>query len=799
MPSPRTIRLNVPRFATAAALLLFGLGCSLHKAQKAYDEGRFEDAAKAYQEAVTQDPSNTKAKLGYRRSAILAAQQHLEKARDHRRLNQTDMEYTEVRRALVLDPNNAVAADWLKNMELDAQRRKNREAEGEDIASMKERANLRNPLQLNPKSAEGMDLNFSKKTSLREIFQILSKNSGINIIFHTSFQDSQVSIDLRGLDFQRILDTLMLQNDLFYKVLDGNSIMLFKNTPQNRDLYENQFLQTFYLSNAEVDNVRTIFSTLMPTLKVFPDKRLNAITVKAKPNELSIANRIVKQLDKAKSEVMVYLELLEVTESSLEQVGLLPVLGPSDTSGVFRLGATIDNTGAPNTNKGAIRISKSDVRFLFPSLALDALKSSGDAKLVASPNIRVLSGESGEINIGEKISTTQSSIGLPSTGTGTSSAASGLAGLGGLGYGSTQYNYEDVGVKIKVEPRVHHNGDITLKIDSAVKTLKAGSVAGRPDLGNREIKTFARLRDGETAVFGGLLKDEEQKSLQGIWGISDIPILGKLLGNTHRNRAKTDVILTIRAVLVRTPDLSGDDFEPFDPELFLRKLKETKPEAKAEEPTPVEADRAEPPPAPKKQAKPKSVATEGTALPAEPAPRKKSPARAEDTPVAPPPARTEEPPPAKEPAPPAAPSATAIKPAEPAPASSDLYLYLSPLNEHMSKGERLRLNILVSGGKGISEGSLQMQIDPKLKVLGLGAGDFVANEGGSLEQLPGKGGGLTVNFRRTGSATDSGALFWLEVEAVQSGNAPVLIQGGKFMIGTNPISGRWMNALVTVE
>ncbi len=793
MPSSRMYRPHAIRFAAAAVLLLSGLGCALHKAQKAYDEGRFEDAARAYQAAVAQDPGNTKAKLGYRRSAILAAQQHLEKARDHRRLNQTDMEYTEVRRALVLDPNNAVAADWLKNLELDAQRQRSREAEGEDIASMKERAILRNPLQLNPKTAEGMDLNFSKKTSLREIFQILSKNSGINIIFHTSFQDSQVSIDLRGLDFQRILDTLMLQNDLFYKVLDVNSIMLFKNTPQNRDLYENQFLQTFYLSNAEVDNVRTIFSTLMPTLKVFPDKRLNAITVKAKPHELSIANRIVKQLDKAKSEVMVYLELLEVTESSLEQVGLLPVLGPSDTSGVFRLGATIDNTGAPNTNKGAIRISKSDVRFLFPSLALDALKSSGDAKLVASPNIRVLSGESGEINIGEKISTTQSSIGLPSTGTSAASTATGLAGLGGLGYGSTQYNYEDVGVKIKVEPRVHHNGDITLKIDSAVKTLKAGSVAGRPDLGNREIKTFARLRDGETAVFGGLLKDEEQKSLQGIWGLSDVPILGKLLGNTHRNRAKTDVILTIRAVLVRTPDLSGDDFEPFDPELFLRKLKEAKPEAKAPDPTPAEP--VQPPPPARKNAKPKADPAEDTAP--EPASRKKAPARPEEGAQPAPPVRTEAP--AKDAAAPAAAPAAAIKAAEPAAASSDLYLYMSPLNEHMTKGERLRMNVLVSGGKGISEGNLQILVDPKLKVLGVGPGDFVANEGGSLEQVPGKGGGLTVNFRRTGSATDSGALFWIEVEALQPGNAPILIQGGKFMVGTNPVSGRWMNALVTVE
>lgn len=766
MPQTRTTLSLILALASTLALTL---GCSLHKAQKAYDEGRYEDAAMAYREVLLQDPSNPKAKLGYRRTAVLAAEQHIEKARGYRRQNQKDLEYMEVRRAVVLDPNNAVAADWLKNLELEAQRRKSREDAGEDIEAMKAKAE-KNPFQINPKTTEGLDLNFGRKTSLREIFQLLAKTTGVNIIFHSSFQESQVSIDLRGLSFQRILDTLMLQNDLFYKVLDANSIMIFKNTPQNKDLYENQFLQTYYLSNAEVDNVRTIFTTLMPTLKVFVDKRLNAITIKAKPTELNIANRIVRQLDKSKPEVMVYLELLEVTESSLEQVGLLPVLGPSDTTGTFRMGATIDNTGGPNTNKGAIRISKSDIRFLFPSLALDALKSSGDAKLVASPNIRVLSGEAGEINIGEKISTTQSSLsGLGSTGTTGTTLPGSLGSLAGLGgYGSTQFSYEDVGVKIKVEPRVHHNGDITLKIDSTVKTLKAGSAPGRPDLGNREIKTFARLKDGETAVFGGLLKDEEQKSLQGIWGLSDIPVLGKLLGNTHRNRAKTDVILTIRAVLVRTPDLSEDDFEPYDPDATAQKNR--KPAA----PKPVEPEEAAA--APAKAAEP--AAAKGR--PEEPAAAKAAEAPADSSATKP---------------------AGVTKAPEPSTgdASSELVFFLSPLNEHLAKGERLRLNILASGGKGITEGSLDLMIDPKLAMSGLGPGEFITAEGGSIEQVPGKAGAVTVRFKRNSGATDSGSLVWIEVEARQSGNAPVVIQSGRFAAGANPVSGRWVNALVTVD
>jgi general secretion pathway protein D len=179
-----------------------------------------------------------------------------------------------------------------------------------------------------------MDLNFTRKTSLREIFQQLSKNSGVNIVLHSSAsaQDIQVSVDLRGLSFQRVLDTLMLQSDLFYKVMDSNSIMVFKKTPQNLQEYENKLIRTFYMSNAEVENVRQIFNALMPQLRVFIDKRLNAITVMAKPTDLAIAQRIVNQLDKAKAEVMIYLELLEVSETTSETFGLLPVITPTPSA-----------------------------------------------------------------------------------------------------------------------------------------------------------------------------------------------------------------------------------------------------------------------------------------------------------------------------------------------------------------------------------------------------------------------------------------------------------------------------------
>ncbi len=773
MPKNSPVFSALGRTAALAALLLFTLGCSLHRARQAFDERRYDDAAKAYRDILQNSPANISAKIGYHRSAAMAAEVHLDRAREAQKRGQDDLVYLEVRKAAVLDPSNAVAADWIANLETAAQRKKLQLEAEESIEAQRTRAELRPTVQLNPRSIEGMDLNFVRRTSLKDIFASLTTNSGVNIILHTSFQDMQISADLRGLSFQRILDTLMIQNDLLYKVLDTNTIMVFKNTPQFKEQFENQSIKTFYLSSADPNDVRSIFQQLMPQLKVFTDKRLNAVTIKAKPQELTIARRIVSQLDKAKAEVMVYLELLEVTENSAEQAGLLPVLGVGDTTGVYRLGATIANNGLPNQNTGGVRITKSDVRFLFPSLALDAMKSSGDAKLVASPNLRVVSGEKGEINIGEKISTTQSSIGLSGVAGAAGTAASTAANSYLNGASQTQYSYEDVGVKITMEPRVHFNDDITIKIKSEVKTLKSGSSAGRPDLGQRIIETTARLRDGETAVFAGLLKEEEQKSLQGIWGISDIPLIGKLLGSNKSQKAKTDVLLTIRAVIVRKPDIQAEDWEAFDPDLAtsqtgpfapkaeVKPAPEAKPETKAAQPE-------------TKTAKPEGKATQ--ASPATPAP----------------------------PATPGAPSPDASQPkveaaAAPEPEESSLVLFLAPVFTPLVKGERVQLSLLVSNGKGLTSGTLELRIDPKLKLISMVAGDFLTAESGSLDQNPAKDGVMKIAFKRAGSASDSGTLATLELEGTATGNAPVLIQSGRYMVGANPVTARVVNSLVTVE
>ena len=765
-----------------AASLLLAVGCTLHRANQAFDEGRYDDAVAEYRNVLRSDPTNPKARIGLKRAAQQAAEFHMSLARKAELRGYSDTVLAELRKALVLDPDNQIAGDWLIRLEQKAARDKAEADAVDDLEAMKAKADSMNAVQLNPRSLDGIDLNFSRKTSLREIFATLSKASGVNIIVHTSFQDQSISIDLRGLPFQRVLDTLMLQNDLFYKVMDKNTLMVFKAPPQNREQFENIIIKTYYLSNADPNDLRSTLTTINPQLKVFTDKRINALIVKAKPLDLTIVDQVIRSLDKAKAEVMIYLELMEVTESSLETMGLLPVMNATDSSGTYRLGATtVNNSSGLNTNSGGFTgIHTADIRMLFPNLALDFLKGNGDARLVASPNVRVLSGEIGEVNIGSKVSTTQSQLSLPTTGGSAATAASSLLG----GVGQTSFSYEDIGVKIKVEPRVNNNGEITLKIESDVTTLISGSTPGRPDIGKRSIKTIARLRDGETAIFGGLLKDEEQKSLQGIWGLADIPLIGGLLSNHNNKTAKTDVLLTIRAVLVRKPVMTEQDMAPFNPEdatakagpfaaVPPKKVPASAPVTSAPTPSPLPA----PVPAP--------VVPPALPKPVAPSPAKATP----DQPANPPPT---------------APSAAIQeqKPAAPSnqpPAPSDLVIFMSPVASEIKIGESAKITLSVSGGQGLTAGTLELRLPPGLRLQSVTPGEFIAGESGGIQQFPGENGLLKLVFTRSSTGTDAGPFATLVFEGLSAGNAPVVIQSGQFLVGTSPISGRWSNALVSVQ
>lgn len=330
------------------------------------------------------------------------------------------------------------------------------------------------PILAKPRSLAGMNLDFTQGAKLGEVFLALSRHSGVSILLHSSVagQETSTTADLGGMNFKQALDILMLQNDLFYKVLDPTSVMVFKRTPQNLHDFETKLVRTFQLANTDVDSVRMSLNAFMPAVPVSVNQRLNAVTVICPHRELGRVQEIVNNLDRAGGEVALRLELIEVSHKGSVAAELLPMIGAT----------------APG--HGANRVATDQ--------ALARVMQDGGTRSLARAEVRVLSGKSAEVRIGGEPTATQAeneAKPLPGSTTSKSSATGLQPRLGSLGW------------RIKVNPKVIANEEITLVLDSEITDPPKGAGPGHPNLSDWVVKTSVRMKSGETLVSGSMFED----------------------------------------------------------------------------------------------------------------------------------------------------------------------------------------------------------------------------------------------------------------------------------------------------
>lgn len=355
------------------------------------------------------------------------------------------------------------------------------------------------PVLKAPKTLDGMNLDFSRRVKVSEVLAALGKQSGVTILLHGAVSSEiTTSADLRGMNLQQALDALMLQNDLFYKVMDPTTLMVFKNTPQNRADFETRSIRTFQLSYADPDNLRQTLAVLMPGIRVYTDKRLNALTVAGNAGEMAKARQVVQELDKARGEVRLQMEIVDLPRKAATAAGLLPTLLASPGQAA-------------------------------PAEALAALAKAmqeGEGRLLASPDVRVVSGESMAIRIGRKPGPDR-----------VEEAAAPRSASGGRSEDARQAPQgDDLGVKVKVKPTLHPNHEITLDLAYELSDPLKAVGSDRPGVGERVLKTTLSLKDGETVILGGLLEDD----------LSDRGPEGPRAGKVQRDR-----LLVVKAVVVR--------------------------------------------------------------------------------------------------------------------------------------------------------------------------------------------------------------------------------------------------------
>ena len=413
------------------------------------------------------------------------------------------------------------------------------------------------PIKLKVKE-EKLVLNFPGEAGLRSLFLTLAKTAGVNILFDETFRDIPFTLSLSDVSFDQALNALCTATKNFFRIIDERTLIVVPDVPMKRLQYDINVIRSFPLSNIRAEEILQILQQMLSpqfkAVKVLADKNLNIITVRDTPATIALAAKLIRLWDRPRAEVVINMEFMEVSRTKLRQLGI-----SFDQNGFgLRYGApptpTSDSTAGSAAsswvNLKGVNLGQSGNYYAsLPVAFLEFLQTDSDTKIIAQPRLRGISDESIETMVGQRIPIPQTTF--------TPIAAGGINQQP-----VTSFEYKDIGINVKVKPRVHVEGDITLEMDLEITSLGGTGYANIPVISTRKVKNIIRLKDGETNLLAGLLRDEERKSLTGIPGLQDLPLIGRLFAHEVTNLEQTDVILTITPYIIRRVPVSAEDSKP---------------------------------------------------------------------------------------------------------------------------------------------------------------------------------------------------------------------------------------------
>ncbi len=395
-----------------------------------------------------------------------------------------------------------------------------------------------------PSAASDIDIAVGKKlpvldfldAPLRAVMETLGRIGGINFIFDKDVRtDNRLSVSFRDASIRDALKAILITQQLDFKALNKNSIVVFPNTAAKIRDYVDLQSRSFFLDNIDAKQAQALIRTMVKTRDIFIDEKLNLLVMKDSPAAIRYAEQLLESVDQAEPEVMLDVQVLEVTSSRTSEIGLaLP------SSATLGLPPSTPATTALTRSNWAEQI----VSIASPSISASLKAGLGDANLLSNPSIRVKNRDKARIHIGEKLPVFTSIFN-----------STGVAGSSANAF-STQVTLLEVGLKLDVEPVIHTSKEVEIKLSLEVSNViervigPAQSVGYR--VGTRNAVTNLRLRDGETQILAGLIRDDERKSIAGMPGFMELPILGRLFGPQTAAKDKTEIILLITPRIVRS-------------------------------------------------------------------------------------------------------------------------------------------------------------------------------------------------------------------------------------------------------
>src|SRR5467141_738515 len=563
------------RFSTLIFCLSAGLlaaGCP--KGKTDYSHGRkaehlqdYDAAYDYYQKALKHDPENAEYLIKFNQARFEASALHVKNGVKLRDRGQLEAAASEFQRAVALDPSSPIAEQELRKtvIAIEEKNRANNAAteppkdEGNEppLASM--------PPEIKPLSRAAINLKMSNDAKI--VFDTIGKLAGLTVIYDPDFPARRITVELNNVTMEQALEIVSLESKAFVKPVTENIIFVIPDQPQKRRDYEEQVVKTFYLSNTlQPQDLTEIVTGLRQLLDLKRLQQLNsqyAIIVRDTPDKLLLAEKLIRDIDKAKPEVVVQVEVLEARTDRLRDLGILPgqkatiAINPNGTTTTPAGGTPSNNTGITlnqlrNLNGGSYAVT-------LPSLTANAVLTDTNTKIIQNPEIRSIDGQTAKLKVGDRIPIA------------TGSFSSGLGGVaGGVAGGisplvNTQFTYQDVGVTIDLTPRVHPNRDVSLKLKVEVSSHTSDvSIGGitQPVISQRVIEDDIRLKEGEVNIIGGLVQRTDSKTLEGWPGFARIPLLKYLFSHTNTDHQEDEVLIVLTPRIVRVPEWTKANLRP---------------------------------------------------------------------------------------------------------------------------------------------------------------------------------------------------------------------------------------------
>jgi general secretion pathway protein D len=548
--------LNSARFTSAAlpwvvALALLAGGCvstGMRLGQLAEQGQDYDRAIVEYTRVLKDRPDNKEARLALERAKLRAGLDHYNRGLRLRNGGRLDEALVELQIASELNPASGDVQDALTSVRSQLRNKVAVAREGKtQLQTLIDRTRDLPPIGVDlPTDARLPAVVTFRDASARDVYLAVGRFANVNVVFDPTFRDQPLTIDLRDATLEAALQSVSTSTRNFYRVTAQRTITVIPDTPAKRREYEEEVVRTFFLSNADLKETVDLLRVVIDLRRLASTSATNAITIKDTPERVAAAGRVIAAIDKARPEVVIDVELLEVDRTRLREYGLQ--LASPESPG-------IDGQASVNPDGLTLRdlrnLSQGDILLTnLPGLFYRLLKQDNNTRTLANPQLRTSEGLPAQARFGERVPVPVTTFSPIATG-------------GVNQQPITSFNYENIGVNIDITPRMHHDDQVTLVLKVEVSSISGEGFGGLPTFGNRTINTVIRLKDGETNLMAGLIRDDERRTMAGVPGLSDLPVLGRLFAHSRRETQETDIVMTLTPRIVRVLDLSEADLRAF--------------------------------------------------------------------------------------------------------------------------------------------------------------------------------------------------------------------------------------------